>query len=91
MGAPNKIYLAYEYSEIDPLPPGVTAKQVFGKDVCYIRKDALLEWAEKELERLYELIPDAHKVEDETATPMEIRYLGQYMQMESVIDKLNEM
>jgi len=55
----------------------------------YIRKDALLEWAEKELERLYELIPDAHKVEDETATPMEIRYLGQYMQMESVINKLN--
>ena len=41
---PDKIYLAYEYSEIDTLPPGVTSKQVFDKDVCYIRKDALLEW-----------------------------------------------
>lgn len=53
MGAPDKIYLAWEYSEIDTLPPGVTAKQVFGKDVCYIRKEALLEWAkEKQYESL---------------------------------------
>ena len=59
--------------------------------IPYIRKEDLLEWAEKELERLYELIPDAHKIEDETATSMEMRYLGQYIQMESVIDKLNEM
>lgn len=59
--------------------------------IPYIRKDVLLKWAEKELERLYELIPDAHKVEDETATSIEVRYLGQYMQMESVINKLNEM
>lgn len=57
----------------------------------YIRKDALLKWAEKELERLWELVPDSDKVENKTATPMETRYLGQYMQMESVIDKLNEM
>ena len=41
---PEKIYIAHEYSEIDVLPPGVTQKQVFSKDVCYIRKDALLEW-----------------------------------------------
>lgn len=60
-------------------------------DEVYIRKDALLKWAKEKLERLYELIPDAHKVEDETATPMEMRYLGQYMQMESVIDKINKM
>jgi hypothetical protein len=44
---PDKIYLAWEYSEIDTLPPGVTTKQVFDKDVCYIRKDALLEWAKQ--------------------------------------------
>ena len=93
MKAPDKIYLA----ESDKIKGEVSSN--FASDIPfkthtsieYIRKDALLEWAEKELERLYELIPDAHKVEDETATPMEMRYLGQYMQMESVIDKLNEM
>lgn len=41
---PDKIYLAWEYSEIDVLPPGVTTKQAFKKDVEYIRKDALIEW-----------------------------------------------
>ena len=45
---PDKIYLAWEYSEIDTLPPGVTSKKVFGKDVEYIRKDALLEWLERQ-------------------------------------------
>lgn len=44
---PDKIYLPWEYSETDVLPPGVTMKQVFGKDVCYIRKDALLEYLEE--------------------------------------------
>lgn len=44
---PDKIYLPWEYSEIDVLPPGVTTKQAFGKDVCYIRKDYLLEWAKE--------------------------------------------
>ena len=88
---PDKIYLPKEEVE-DRMPWIATPYEDDPNwDECYIRKDALLEWAEKELERLYELIPDAHKVEDETATPMEMRYLGQYMQMESVIDKLNEM
>ena len=41
---PNRIYLPWEYAETDVLPPGVTTKQVFGKDVCYIRKEALVEW-----------------------------------------------
>lgn len=54
----------------------------------YIRKDALLEWAEKELDRLYELIPDAS---NENPSQMELRYLGQYMQTEILIDKLNEL
>lgn len=86
MKAPDVIYV--EFSEDVNL---AFEEQPFEETPAYIRKDALLEWAEKELERLYELIPDTHKVEDETATPMEMRYLGQYMQMESVIDKLNEM
>ena len=42
---PDKIFLPWEYAETDVLPPGVTTKQVFVKDVCFIRKDALLEWA----------------------------------------------
>ena len=46
---PDKIYLPWEHAESDVLPPGVTSKQVFGKDICYIRKDALLEWANGEL------------------------------------------
>jgi len=49
---PDKIYLPWEYAEIDVLPPGVTTKQVFGKDVCYIRKDYLLEWAKEKNARL---------------------------------------
>lgn len=44
---PDKIYLPWEYAEIDVLPPGVTTKQVFGKDVCYVRKDYLLKWAKE--------------------------------------------
>ena len=56
---PNKIYIAWEYSEIDALPPGVTQKQVFGKDVCYIRKDALLEWLEKKVQLSYGVATDA--------------------------------
>ena len=46
---PDKIYLPWEHAESDVLPPGVTSKQVFGKDICYIRKDALLEWAKERL------------------------------------------
>ena len=86
---PDRIYIFYDGDE-----RWYDVKEWEGRtpppaNVEYIRKDAILEWAENELERLYELIPAAHKVEDETATPMEMRYLGQYMQMESVIDKLN--
>ena len=45
---PDKIYLPWEYAETDVLPPGVTTKQVFGKDVCFIRKDSILEWANEQ-------------------------------------------
>lgn len=55
--------------------------------VEFIRKDYLLEWLDKEFDRLYELIPDAS---NENPSQMELRYLSQYMQMEKLIDKLNE-
>lgn len=88
MNAPDKIYILCtdngDLGDASLYPEGERSKE-------YIRKEALLELTEKELERLYELIPDAHKVEDETATLMEMRYLGQYMQMESIIDKLNSL
>ena len=54
----------------------------------YIRKDALMEWIKSEMERLWELLPDA---DNPDPTQMELRYLGQYMQMEALEDKLNEM
>lgn len=43
--APDKIYVPTEYTDNDITPVGVTLRQVFPNDVCYIRKDALLEWA----------------------------------------------
>ena len=80
MAAPDKIYLheisAEELTENLPY------------HVCYIRKDALLEWIKSEMERLWELLPDA---DNPDPTQMELRYLGQYMQMEALEDKLNEM
>lgn len=87
MKAPDKIYLLKveleerwgitEASELEPK-----------KEVCYIRKDALLEWIKSEMDRLWELLPDA---DNPDPTQMELRYLGQYMQMEALEDKLNEM
>lgn len=44
----------------------------------YIRKDTLLEYLDKELDSLCELLPDASN-------------LGQYMQTKKLFDKLNEM
>ena len=57
-------------------------------NVEYIRKDALIEWVKSEMERLWELLPDA---DNPNPTQMELRYLGQYMQMEALEDKLNSM
>ncbi len=50
-------------------------------NVEYIRKDVLMEWIKSEMERLWELLPDA---DNPNPTQMELRYLGQYMQMESL-------
>jgi len=44
---PDKIYIPKEYTDNDITPIGVTTKLVFPNDVCYIRKDALIEWLEE--------------------------------------------
>lgn len=54
----------------------------------YIRKDALIEWINAQQEKLWELLPDA---DNDNPTQMELRYLGQYMQLEAMEDKINEM
>lgn len=88
MKAPDKIYLLKV--ELEERWPGITEASELEpkKEVCYIRKDALLEWIKSEMERLWELLPDA---DNPDPTQMELRYLGQYMQMEALEDKLNEM
>lgn len=58
------------------------------ENVEYIRKDTLLKWVESEMNRLWKLLPDA---DNPNPTQMELRYLGQYMQMETLEDKLNLM
>ena len=85
MKAPDKIYIddlavvndCGTKVSVEPLPN-------FSE---YIRKDYLLEWADKELDRLYELLPDAS---NDNPSQIELRHLGQYMQTEKLIDKLNE-
>lgn len=76
---PDKVYLAWEYSEIDTLPPGVTTKQVFGKDVCYIRKDALMKWATTNRDKL-DVLSDNDAVR-----------WGQRNAFQQMIDKLNSL
>lgn len=51
-------------------------------------REKLLEWLKKELERLWEIIPDA---DNENPAQMELRYLGEYMATERLIDEINEM
>lgn len=86
MKAPDKIYIddlavvneCSTKASVKPLPN-------FSE---YIRKDYLLEWLDKELDRLYELLPDAS---NENPSEIESRHLGQYLQTEKLIDKLNQM
>lgn len=85
MNAPDKIYLVETTRIIDEWR---RKPSQYARNIEYIRKEALLEWAEKELDRLYELIPDAS---NENPSQMELRYLGQYMQTEILIDKLNSL
>lgn len=83
MKAPEKIYTDNRgvYAEL-PIFSQADA------NVEYIHKDALLEWVESEMNRLWELLPDA---DNPNPTQMELRYLGQYMQMEALEDKLISM
>ena len=91
---PDKIYVGVgTLSSIQPAEeyafPGWQEKpysQIRNEE--YIRKDALMEWVKSEMKRLWELLPDA---DNPNPTQMEIRYLGQYMQMEALEDKLNSM
>ena len=82
INAPNKLYISrliyetWQYHVPDPDD---------NTQVEYIRKDALLDYLQKELERLWELIPDAS---NEAPTQMEMRYLGEYMATERLIDEI---
>jgi hypothetical protein len=42
MEAPDKIYVDKQEGKI------ITLNRVYSSDICYIRKDALLEWAKEE-------------------------------------------
>lgn len=81
MEAPDKIYI-HEASAHELSEPVLKEYHIE-----YIRKDALLEWLDKELDRLYELLPDAS---NENPSQMELRYLGQYVQTEKLFDKLKD-
>ena len=53
MKAPDKIYVAKttfpEYVDWEGSP--INTKEVSDNDICYIRKDALMEWANKQKDR----------------------------------------
>lgn len=82
MKAPDKIYVAISKF----MCPGLASSSKLKDNMTeYIRKDALLDYLQKELERLWELIPDAS---NEAPTQMEMRYLGEYMATERLIDEI---
>jgi len=58
MNAPDKIYVSRNFSE-DNSPHGLwyLKKSEHDINVEYIRKDALLEWAEEKLENMKKLSP----------------------------------
>lgn len=85
MKTPDKIYIP---NDIKVTAAALLTNGIQEGDVEYIRKDALMEWVKSEMERLWELLPDA---DNPNPTQMELRYLGQYMQMEALEDKLNSM
>ena len=86
MKAPDVIYV--EFGEDANL---AFERQPFEETPTYLRKDVLLEWIDSELGRLRKVIPDAKEVEDGTASPMKMRYLGQYLQLTIVKDKILRM
>lgn len=75
--APDKIYIEHEYTDNTTLPCGVNwENRTNDNDTCYIRKDALLEWAKEQEENL---------VGDSFTT------FGKRKLLERLIDKLNSM
>lgn len=94
MAAPDKIYLAFEdgfVAQSSTIKEDANGNNIFLSKyipIEYIRKETLLEWIKSEMERLWELLPDA---DNPDPTQMELRYLGQYMQMEVLEYKLNSM
>ena len=61
MEVPDKIYFPADglprYIDWDGSP--IRTKQVEDSDICYIRKDALLEWLEKKVQLSYGVATDA--------------------------------
>lgn len=90
MNAPDKIYLEKdkETEKIDFRWGDRPVVHSAYEHIEYIRKDALLDYLQKELERLWELIPDAS---NEAPTQMEMRYLGEYMATERLIDEIKSL
>ena len=74
MKAPDKIYV--EFSEEVNL---AFTKQPFEETPCYIRKDALLEWAKGELDKL------------EVLSDNDAAHWGQRNAFKQVIDKINSL
>ena len=93
METPDKIYLhGYDFSD-KPVKswserPVNGMKGHEATNVEYICKDALIEYLQKEMERLWEIIPDAS---NDAPTQMEMRYLGEYMATERLIDEIKEL
>lgn len=87
MKAPDKIYITTHNGETLSSKWTTIPFRDF-ENTEYIRKDALLDYLQKELERLWELIPDA---DNETPTKMEMRYLGEYMATERLMDEIKEL
>lgn len=89
MKAPDKIYIPlypnYDLDGFHLADEWMYEPHKEVENVEYIRKDALLDYLQKELERLWELIPDAS---NETPNQMEMRYLGEYMATERIIDEI---
>ena len=81
MTVPDKIYL--QPSAIDNLSSQniVYTKQLSDTSIAYLRKDALLEWAEKQIE-----VYDAHLKDHYDTAWWHEKYA-----FEQVIDKLNSM
>lgn len=83
MKAPDKIYFPAEglpsYIDWDGSP--IRTKQVEDSDVCYIRKDALMEWLEQNRNQAQMWFDRYNDREDLSAKQV----------WEEVIDKINEL